>query len=526
MLKGVPHFFRLARAGFILSRMGVFSLVDHAVLPVGARFMLRILRILEKRGLGKGETSRAGERLARAMTRLGPTYIKFGQFLATRPDIVGLKVAQDLGQLQDDVPPFSDEEARAILTEHLDGSVDDHFVSLSKPVAAASIAQVHKGVLKDGRVVAVKILRPNIRERFQRDLAAMRYAAEKAEQYSQEARRLRFVGVVQTLERSMALEMDLRLEAAALSELKENSRADSDFRVPEPHWDYTSRDILVSEWIDALPIHDLMGIDAAGHDRTRLGRIVIQSFLNHAIRDGFFHADMHQGNLMVDAQGRIVAVDGGIMGRLGIKERRFLAEILLGFITRNYKRIAQVHFEAGYVPANQSVDDFAQALRAVGEPIHGRSADQISMASLLTLLFEITGLFEMRTRTELVMLQKTMVVVEGVARTLDPNLDMWRTSEPIVRAWIASNMGPKGRLRDAGSGLVSLVSAASRLPDALNRFADHHHENVAPHETNSDMAPPQQKVVMSTQSPMLMRLNTLALWLIVGLLGTAMWKLF
>ena len=523
MLKGIPHFFRLARAGFVLARMGVLSLIDPAFLPVSIRFILRLVRLVEKRGLGKGETSRAGIRLAGAMTRLGPTYIKFGQFLATRPDIIGLKVAQDLGQLQDHVPPFSDEEARAILTEHLNGSVDDHFISLTKPVAAASIAQVHKGVLKDGRIVAVKILRPNVRQRFNRDLAAMRYVAEQLEKYSEEARRLRFVGVVQTLERSMALEMDLRLEAAALSELKENSRSDVHFRVPEPYWDYTSRDILVSEWIDALPIHDLRGIDAAGHDRTRLGRVVIQSFLNHAIRDGFFHADMHQGNLMVDTQGRIVAVDGGIMGRLGVKERRFLAEILLGFITRNYKRIAQVHFEAGYVPANQSIDDFAQALRAVGEPIHGRSADQISMASLLTLLFEITGLFEMRTRTELVMLQKTMVVVEGVARTLDPSLDMWRTSEPIVRAWITSNLGPKGRLRDAGTGITSLMQAASRLPDALNRFADQ--TRVETIETNESIIP-HQRIVIAAPSPMLMRLNTLALWIIVGLLGTFVWQLF
>lgn len=261
--------------------------------------------------------------------------------------------------------------------------------------------------------------------------------------------------MVETLARSVAMEMDLRLEAAALSEFAENTREDTDFRVPAPDWQLTAREMLVDEWIDGVRLSDVEGLRAAGHDLAELARKIIQSFLKHAIRDGFFHADMHPGNLFVDAEGRLVAVDGGIMGRLGLKERRFLAEILLGFITRDYARVAQVHFEAGYVPAHHDVADFAQAIRAVGEPIHDKRADQISMAKVLTLLFEITGMFDMATRTELVMLQKTMVVVEGVARTLDPHLDMWGTADPVVRSWITHNLGPIGRLEEAGRGARS-----------------------------------------------------------------------
>ena len=265
------------------------------------------------------------------------------------------------------------------------------------------------------------------------------------------------------------METDLRLEAAALSELAENTEQDEDFRVPKADWELTSRDILATEWIDGIPLHQLDRIDEAGHDRPALARNLLQSFLKQAIRDGFFHADMHPGNLMVDKEGRLVAVDTGIMGRLGMKERRFLAEILLGFIRRDYRRVAQVHFDAGYVPARHSIEDFAQALRAIGEPIHDRRADEISMAKLLTLLFEITSLFEMSTRTELIMLQKTMVVVEGVARSLDPRLNIWEAAEPVARSWIERHLGPIGRIEETGRGLAALAKVLSDAPDMAQR---------------------------------------------------------
>ena len=456
---------RLTRVGFVLAREGALALVDPAALPGGpARWGLALARLIERRNAGA-----SAERLAAALTRLGPSHVKFGQFLATRPDVVGQRVAADLSLLQDRMPPFPTDVARRTVEASLGKRIADVFTVFDEPVAAASISQVHPALTKAGRKVAVKVLRPQVRERFSRDLRAMRRGAELAEQFSPEAKRLRITGVVDTLIRSVTMEMDLRLEAAALSELAQNTAADSDFRVPKPDWELTGRDILVAEWIDGIRLSDLAAIDAAGHDRVRLGQCVIQSFLKHTLRDGFFHADMHPGNLFVDAEGRLVAVDGGIMGRLGPKERRFLAEILLGFITRNYTRVAEVHFEAGYVPAHHSVADFAQAIRAVGEPIHDRSADEISMAKVLTLLFEITGLFDMKTRTELVMLQKTMVVVEGVGRMLDPKLDMWRTAEPVVRDWIARNLGPVGRIEDAGRGVMSLAGAVAQLPETVAR---------------------------------------------------------
>ncbi len=275
--------------------------------------------------------------------------------------------------------------------------------------------------------------------------------------------------MIDTLARSVTMEMDFRIEAAAASEFGENSAADPDFRVPAIDWTYTAKDVLTMEWIEGTSLSDMAGLAARGLDLPALGRTVIQSFLRHAVRDGFFHADMHQGNLFVDTAGCLVAVDFGIMGRLGLKERRFLAEILYGFIVRDYRRVAEVHFEAGYVPRIHRVEDFAQAIRAIGEPIHSRTADQISMAKLLTLLFEITALFDMHTRLELVMLQKTMVVVEGVARSLDPRLDLWATSEPVVRGWIEQNLGPLGKLQDTGADLLGLLRTSLALPDILAR---------------------------------------------------------
>ena len=467
MLTSLVHLSRNLHAGFVLAREGALALVDPGALPPPARAVLRLARWIERPGLGDGRG-----RLSAALTRLGPSYVKFGQFLATRPDIVGVAAARDLERLQDRMPAFARAEAAAMVESALGRPLATLFVEFGEPVAAASIAQVHKARIAgpDGeRVVAVKVMRPGVRARFARDLQAMRYAARLFERFAPDARRLRPREVVETLARSVAMEMDLRLEAAAVSELAENTREDPDFRVPGPIWDLTARDVLTTEWVDAIRLSDIEAIDAAGHDRVALARNLVQSFLRHAIRDGFFHADMHPGNLFVDAEGRLVAVDFGIMGRLGLKERRFLAEILLGFIRRDYRRVAEVHFAAGYVPPHHSVEDFAQAIRAIGEPIHDRRAHEISMAKLLTLLFEVTALFDMTTRTELVMLQKTMVVVEGVGRTLDPELDMWGIAEPVVRPWVERNLGPIGQIEAAGRGLRTLGDVMADLPDLALR---------------------------------------------------------
>src|SRR5262249_25547254 len=348
------------------------------------------------------------------------------------------------------------------------------FAWFGGPVAAASIAQVHRAAVATAggaRPVAVKVLRPGVERRFKVDLDAFTFAARHAEKISPEARRLRLVAVVERLRRSVAIEMDLRFEAAALSEMAENTKQDPDFRVPAVDWDRTARDVLTLEWIEATPLSDRARLEAKGFDLKRLARAVIQTFLRHALRDGFFHADMHPGNLFVDDAGELVAVDFGIMGRLGPKERRFLAEILFGFITRDYHRTAAVHFEAGYVPRHHSVENFAQAIRAIGEPIHNRTAEEISMAKLLTLLFEVTGLFDLRTRPVLRLLQNTMVVVEGVARSLDPKLDIWNVAEPVVREWIERHLGPVGRIEGATEGVAEVGRFLGDVPGLLARGA-------------------------------------------------------
>jgi ubiquinone biosynthesis protein len=469
VIAAAAHLARLGRAGFVFAREGVFALIDTTRLPLPARAAVRTARLIER------PASRvAANRLATALTRLGPSYVKLGQFLATRPDVVGAALARDLETLQDKMAPFPQAEAEREVEAALGKPLRELFASFGPPVAAASIAQVHRAevVANGGRhAVAVKVLRPGVERRFKVDLDAFTFAARNAERLSAEARRLRLIEVVETLRRSVTIEMDLRFEAAALSEMAENTRNDPDFRVPTVDWDRTARDVLTLEWIEATPLSDRARLEAKGFDLQRLARAVIQTFLRHALRDGFFHADMHPGNLFVDDAGELVAVDFGIMGRLGPKERRFLAEILLGFITRDYYRTAEVHFEAGYVPPQHSVESFAQAIRAIGEPIHNRIAEDISMAKLFALLFEVTGLFDMRTRPELLLLQKTMVVVEGVARSLDPKLDMWTVAEPVVREWIERNLGPMGRIEDAAEGTIEVGRFLGGMPGLLSRGA-------------------------------------------------------
>ncbi len=469
MISALLHLFRLADALFVFAREGVFGIVDPAPFPPAARMTLRLARLLERRS-GAGGAAR----LAAALTRLGPGYVKLGQFLATRPDIVGVRFSRELESLQDRMAPFPQAEAELEVALALGKPIGQIFVSFGPAVAAASIAQVHRAeMLSDSerRPVAVKVLRPNVEARFKADLEAFRFAARQAERFSAEARRLRLVEVVETLARTVAIEMDFRLEAAAISEMAANTAADPNFRVPAIDWTRTAKGVLTLEWIDATPLTDRAALLAKGLDLPRLGRALMQTFLRHALRDGFFHADMHPGNLFVDDGGQLIAVDFGIMGRLAPKERRFLAEILYGFITRNYLRTAEVHFEAGYVPGHHSAESFAQALRAIGEPIHSRTAAEISMAKLLTLLFDVTGLFDMQTRPELLLLQKTMVVVEGVARSLDPALDMWRTSDPVVREWIERHLGPAGRVEDAGAAAVEAGRFLAALPGVLKRTA-------------------------------------------------------
>jgi ubiquinone biosynthesis protein len=472
----IGAYFRLVRVGWVLVREGVVAALPTEGLPpiVGlaksvAQIFTRPTSIQESRSV----------RLTKAVDRLGPSYVKIGQFLATRPDVVGVDWALDLSMLQDRMAFFPTDVAKANIETSLGRPISDLYTRFDEPLAAASIAQVHQASVRyaDGeRNVAVKVVRPGVRQRFAHDIESMYLMARMQERLMSSARRLRPVEVTRTLEQTTKLEMDLRLEAAALSEIGENTKDDPGFRVPKVDWERTGRDVITMEWIDGIKMSDIDGLRAAGYDLEKLAETLIQSFLRHTLRDGFFHADMHPGNLFVDPAGLIVAVDMGIVGRLGKKERRFLAEILYGFITRDYLRVAEVHFEAGYVPSHHDVASFAQAIRAIGEPIHGQPAETISMARLLALLFEVTDLFEMQTRPELIMLQKTMVVVEGVSRMLDPRFNMWKAAEPVVGSWIRDNLGPKRIVTDLRDGLKAAVKLAEAAPEIAAKTEKFHQQ--------------------------------------------------
>ena len=473
MATAARHAARLLHAAWVFSRYeGLITPDMLRAAPWPLRAFVRLARI----GARRAQPDADGlSPVSRALIDLGPSWIKMGQFLATRPDVVGFERARQLAELQDRLPPFAQAQAEARIARELGRPVAELFTDLGQPVAAASIAQVHKGVTSDGRAVAVKVLRPGIRQRFAADLESFRFAARLLERRDAEARRLRLVEVVETMARSVEMEMDLRMEAAAMAEMRENAARHEGrpvFHVPAVDWQRTTEGVLSSEWIDATPLNDIAALKRAGHDLEKLADHLMQAFLVQTLEDGFFHADLHPGNLFVDDAGRLIAVDYGITGRLSEFERRVWAEILHCFITGDHRRNAQVHFEAGYVPPDQSPEEFAQALRAIGEPIMGRTAEEISMAALIGQLFATTGKFAMRTQPQLLLMHKTMVVVEGVARALNPRLDMWRACEPVVKDWITRHLGPAGRLRQAADGAREMGRAIGGLPQLLQQAAD------------------------------------------------------
>lgn len=463
-MRGPHNIWRLIRTGATLERTGAMNLVLEAMnAPPRLRLVARVLGWPFK-WLGlRGDVSLPPA--TRALTALGPAYIKFGQILSTRPDVVGDDLADQLRYLQDKLPPFDTATAKAMVEEELSLTVDEVFADFDEPVAAASIAQVHRARLaEDGREVAVKILRPGIERAFRRDIDAFYLAAAMIERLSPASRRLRPRDVIAHFEGVVMGELDLRLEASAAAEFAANTEKDEGFAVPQPIWPYCARQVMTIAWAEGVPIGDNAALDAAGQDRTALGERVLRLFLSHALRDGYFHADMHQGNMKVAANGDIIAIDFGIMGRIDEYTRRVYAEILYGFIRKDYHRVAEVHFEAGYVPSDRNVDDFARALRVVGEPIFGMDASRISMARLLAYLFEVTERFGMQTRTELILLQRTMVVVEGVARSLHPHINIWQVARPVVEGYIRENIGPGAALRDLARAARVLARFGPRLP--------------------------------------------------------------
>jgi len=514
MFRSLANIRRLLHAVRVLAKHDALIPAEYlAALPPSAKLLRRFF------GSRASDDNSVppGVRLARALESLGPAYIKLGQILATRPDVVGNDVANALESLQDRLPPFPTDEAKKIIEQSFGKPLDKMFSSFSDPIAAASIAQVHDAETTDipPRRVAVKVLRPGIAAEFGRDISAFAFAARMAERVSMEARRLRAIALVDTVAASVALEMDLRMEGAAASELAERTRADEDFHVPAVDWERTSECVLTTEWVEGTPIRDPAALEAAGHDPKRIALVLVRSFLTQALRDGFFHADMHQGNLFVDAQGRLVAVDFGIMGRLDPAMRRFLAETLMGFLNRDYRAVAQVHYDAGFVSHKHPVDLFAQALRAIGEPIFGRPVRDVSMAKLLQQLFDTTHRFDMALQPQLVLLQKTMVVVEGVARSLDPDFDMWEASRPVAEKWMMEQIGPEARLRDAAEGLNALGHLARNLPDLL-RNAETVSAMLA--EGGLKLHPETVRRIAEAQAARTRNMR-IAVWIAVGALG-------
>ncbi|AUM74920.1 2-polyprenylphenol 6-hydroxylase [Paracoccus jeotgali] len=463
-MRGPHNIWRLIRTGATFERTGAMGVaLDAMQAPRNVRVAARVLG-WPFRWLGYAGDP-ALPPVTRAITALGPAYIKFGQIMSTRPDVVGADLAQQLSYLQDKLPPFPTDIARQMIEADFGAPLDTLFSEFSAPVAAASIAQVHRARRADtGAEVAVKVLRPNIVTAFSRDIDAFHFGADLIEALSPSTRRLRPKDVVSHFEGVVNGELDLRLEAASASLFAENTRDDAHFSVPKPHWELTSRRVLTSDWAEGISLGEVGAIRAAGHDTSALAERILQLFLSHALRDGFFHGDMHQGNLKVGANGDLIAYDFGIMGEIDEYTRRIYAEILMGFIRRDYEGLAHVHFEAGYVPRDRDPAAFARALRSVGEPIFGAEASRISMANLLGYLFEVTERFGMQTRTELILLQRTMVVVEGVARSLDPNLNIWKTARPVVEDYIKANLGPRALVTDSRKILRTLHRAMPLMP--------------------------------------------------------------
>jgi ubiquinone biosynthesis protein len=455
------HLWRLLKWGRTLARHGALHGVEEDPLtPPPVRRLARLARF--------GARIPPAPDYAKALQDIGPAAIKLGQALSTRPDLVGERAAANLSQLQDDLPPAPFAAIKQTIEMSFGAPLETLYSEFEEaPVGAASIAQVHRAVTTEGREVAVKVLRPNIEEEFAKALETYEWAAAHVERMGGELERLRPRLVVAHFRQWTARELDLQREAASASELKENMVAEPGYYIPEIDWRRTARRVLTMEWLDGIKIGDREALIAADQDCGALAATLVRAFLRQAVVDGFFHADLHHGNLFALPDGRVAAIDFGIMGRIDRRARVWLAEILYGLITGDYRRVAEIHFEAQYVPAHHSVEEFATALRAAGEPIRGLPVKDISVGRMLESLFAITRDFDMPTQPHLLLLQKTMVMNEGVATALDPDINMWETAEPFLREWIRSELGPEAYYADR---IIEVVRAVKKIPKLIDRL--------------------------------------------------------
>ena len=440
--------------------------------PLSIKILFKILSFSISSKNNKLVNANEGERLARSLESMGTTFIKLGQFLATRPDIIGESLSKELENLQDRLPPFSQDQAKKIIKDDLGTNTYDSIINLSEPVAAASIAQVHKAQIDDNGIikdVAIKILRPDIKKIFNEEIDAIMLFAFLVESLVKKTKRLKIVDVVFLLKEITNLEMDLRFEAAAANEYAENTKNDIGFNVPQTYWNYTSENVMTLDWVEGISIRETDELKKRDVNTKKLAEDIIQNFLRHAVRDGFFHADMHQGNILINNDGHIVPIDFGIMGRLDKMSKRFLAEILFGFIQRDYKKVAEVHLIAGLVPKDVPINDLAQALRSIGEPIFGQAVKDISGGKLLKQLFDVTEKFNMQTQPQLLMLQKTMVVVEGVARKLNPETNIWTTSKPILENWLKETKNPMTTINETINSTSEVIKRLPEFPEIMDK---------------------------------------------------------
>ena len=463
MIKKIFTLFKIARTLAVSDALEIIYKFHKP--PLFIRVFFKIFSLSFNKTNSENMNISDEERLCKSIQSMGTSFIKLGQFLSTRPDIIGDKLALNLEKLQDRVAPFSTDTAKQILKRNLGEENYNLIINLSEPVAAASIAQVHKAQINDNgtiKDVAIKILRPNIKKIFNDQIEALMLLAYIIENLNNKTKRLRLVEVVFLLKQITNHEMDLRFEAAAANEYAENTKNDVGFSVPKIYWNFTSEEVLTLDWVEGISIRERNKLEEKNINIKLIASDVIQHFLRHAVRDGFFHADMHQGNLFINENGQIVPVDFGIMGRVDKINRRFLAEILYGFIQRDYKKVAEVHILAGLVPKNTQMESLSQALRSIGEPIFGQKVKDISGGKLLKQLFDITEKFNMQTQPQLLMLQKTMVVVEGVARKLNPDTNIWDTSKPVLEKWLKETKDPISNLTDS---LKNTANAINKLPD-------------------------------------------------------------
>ena len=470
MIKKIFTLIKIARKLAISDAIKVISKIHQP--PFFVKLFVNLLSIsFEKKNHFRDKLSDE-EKLCQSIEEMGTTFIKLGQFIATRPDIISEELSKHLEKLQDKLPPFSINEAKQIIKKNLGHDMFQSIINFSEPVAAASIAQVHKAQINDGgtiKDVAIKILRPDIKKKFNEEIDALMLLAFIIESLVKKTKRLKLIEVVFLLKEITNHEMDLRFEAAAANEYYENTKNDAGFKVPKIYWNYTSEEVLTLDWIDGVSIREKDILKEKNIDIENIANDIIQHFLRHAVRDGFFHADMHQGNLLINESGQIVPIDFGIMGRLNKLNRRFLAEILFGFIQRDYKKVAEVHILAGLVPKNVQIDELAQALRSIGEPIFGQSVKDISGGKLLKQLFNITEKFNMQTQPQLLLLQKTMVVVEGVARKLNPNTNIWSTSRPVLEKWLKETKDPINNISETLKETSEVIKRLPEFPQMMDK---------------------------------------------------------